>query len=542
MKKQNFLQGALILVFASLVVKIFGAIFKIPLTNIIGVNAMAYFNTAYGFYVIFYMISTAGIPVALSKLVSEAEAKKRIAEIKKIFKVSLLMFFTLGVIGTAIMIVFSKPYSSYVHLDGLHLSIFSISITLFFMCITSAYRGYFQGLKNMTPTAVSQVIGACGKLFIGLLVAKISADAGLPSHLIAALTLLGITTGSIGSTVYLYFYKRKCDRESAPPVCDADISTSKSREIFGKIVSIAIPITLSATILSLTNTIDTTTMIRCLVDGGVDTLNATNIMGAYTSMSVPINNLAPNLIYPFAISIMPAITSLIASGKENSVDSLMNSALRIASIITIPCSLGLIAFSNPIITLLFDSDEIISYNGTALTAIEISSLMLSVLAISIFFIAIVSVTNALLQAYGLEKKTIISTTVGILLKLVLNYMLIPNEAVGLFGAPIATVACYASISVINLFIIFKYTNYRPRVFKLTFKPLISALVSILISKTLYNLYFSSIGSFGVVFAILLTVILYFTAIFAMKTVTNDDILMLPKGKKIEKLLIKLKLL
>lgn len=539
MKKQNFLQGALILVIASMIVKIFGAIFKIPLTNIIGVEAMAYFNSAYGFYVIFYMISTAGIPVALSKMISEAEAKENKNEVKKIFRVSYILFFALGAIGSLIMILFSKQYSSYVHLDGLHYSIIAISTTLFFMCITSAYRGYFQGLKNMAPTAVSQVIGASGKLFIGLIVAYIATINGASPHMTAAFTLLGITTGSIGSTVYLAIYKKVCDKKDNMSFRSNGKSASH-KAILKKLVYIAVPITLSATILSLTNTIDTTLMIRRLTDGGFIKEEATKVMGAYTSMAVPLNNLSPNLIYPFAISVMPAITSMFVSGNKKEASAVITSTFRITSIIAIPCSIGLSVFSKPIVSLLYTNDETITFNGVTVAATELAGEMLSVLAISIFFISMVSMTNAVLQAYGQERKTIISTSVGIVSKIVLNYILIADNGIGIYGAPIATLVCYVIIMLMNFIFIIRYTEYKVQSSEMILKPLLSAAIGIGISAVLYNTICSFSEKLSVLIALCASVLLYFLIIFLVKGVKAEDVRMLPKGKKIENLLKKIK--
>lgn len=528
---------------ASMIVKIFGAIFKIPLTNIIGVTAMAYFNTAYGFYVIFYMISTAGIPVALSKMISEAEARNNKQEIKRIFTISYALFFVLGVIGSTIMILFSKKYSAYVLLDGLHYSIIAISTTLFFMCLTSAYRGYFQGMKNMFPTAVSQIIGASGKLFVGLLVAVLASSYGFKPHIVAALTLLGITSGSLGSTVYLCIYKRMCDKkDSANPLVLTDSEAPPHKELLKKLIIIAVPITLSATILSLTNTIDTTLMVGRLVHSGVLEEEAKKIMGAYTSMAVPLNNLSPNLIYPFAISVMPIITSMFVSGKRSDANTTITSMLRIVSIIAIPCSIGLSVFAKPIVSLLYSNKETVTYNDTTTLATSLSADMLSVLAISVFFIAMVSVTNAVLQAYGYEIKTIISTTAGIAVKIVLNYLLIGNTTTNVYGAPIATLSCYVVIMLLNFAFIVKYTKYTPDIVPIVAKPLISATVSVGAAAILFSFISSYSYKLTAILSVIVAIMLYFVVIFVIKGIKKEDILMLPKGNKIEAVLVKLKLI
>lgn len=544
MKKQNYLQGALILMMASLIVKVFGAVFKIPLTNIIGVTSMAYFNTAYGFYVVFYMISTAGIPVALSKMISAADARGNKREVEKIFKVSYWLFFILGVIGLLTMVLFSKEYSDYVKLDGLYMSIIAISPTLFFMCLISAYRGYFQGRKNMTPTAVSQVIGAVGKLFLGLIVAIIAVKNGAEDHMVAAYTILGITIGSVASSVFLSIYKKICDKKEDKS-SNSSLEVPSSKALLKRIVEIAIPITLSATILSLTNTIDTTLMIRRLSDSGVLVEEATKIMGAYTSMSVPLFNLSPNLIYPFAISVIPTITALFVNKKDDEAKKIISSTFRISSIIAIPCALGLSVFSRPIISLLYDNNETIHIplKSDAVSAVSIAAEMLSILAISIFFVSMVSVTNGVLQAYGKEKLTIISTSVGIVFKIVLNYILIGIPVINVYGAPISTLICYLVIMILNFYFLSTKCNCQPKPVQIVFKPLICAVIGVGIAALMYNFSYSHFDAkIATLISIFAAVIIYFVSIFLTKGIENEDIEMLPKGKKLLKLLKNLKLL
>ena len=529
---------------ASVIVKIFGAIFKIPLTNIIGVTSMAYFNTAYGFYVVFYMISTAGIPVALSKMISAADARGNKKEVAKIFKVSYWLFFILGVIGLLTMAIFAKTYSSYVKLDGLHMSIIAISPTLFFMCLISAYRGYFQGRKNMAPTAISQVIGAMGKLFLGLIVAIIAVKSGAKDYMVAAYTILGITIGSVAACAFLSIYKMVCDKKEETSE-DSSQKVPTSKALLKNIVEIAIPITLSATILSLTNTIDTTLMVRRLSVSGVAVEEATKIMGAYTSMSIPLFNLSPNLIYPFAISVIPTITALFVSKKDDEAKSIISSTFRISSIIAIPCALGLSVFARPIISMLYKNSETIfvPLKNSEVTAVSVAAEMLSILAISIFFVSMVSVTNGILQAYGKEKLTIISTSIGIISKIILNYILIGIESINIYGAPISTLICYFIIMILNFYFLVSNCNYRPKPTQIVFKPLICAVLGVGLSALIYNLIYSHFDTkITTIIAISIAVIIYFIAIFLVKGIEKSDIEMLPKGKKIIRLLNCLKLL
>ena len=541
MKKQNFVEGALILMIANLLVKVFGAIFKIPLTNIIGVEAMGYFNTAYGFYVIFYMISTGGLPVAVSKMISAADAKQNKKEVEKIFKISHALFFIFGAIGMVIMTIFASTYANYVKLEGLEWAIFAISPTLFFICLTSAYRGYFQGHKNMTPTAVSQVCEAIGKLVIGLILAFWATDKSYSPHIVAAFSLIGVTIGAVLSTVVLKVYKNLSVSVSS----NNPAAVSSGKKILKNLIIIAIPVTLSATVMSLTNTIDTTFMVKRLISAGFDSDAAKKIMGSYTSMSVPLFNLPPNLIYPFAISIIPALTSSIISGKRKESQSIMTSTFRIATIISVPCALGLSLFARPIISLLYTNKEIIYTNtkGIDITSVDVAAPLLSVLSVSIFFVSIISVTNSILQANGYETKTIISTISGILVKLALTLLLISNSAVGMYGAPLSTLISYIVITAFNLYFVAKYVGYIPNIKNVFLKPIIAGMISIGAGAGIQFLVFNNSSSpKSVVFTILICAVFYFALLFAFRGVEKEDILLLPKGEKIANILKKIKVI
>ncbi len=539
MKKQNFVEGAIILMIANLLVKVFGAIFKIPLTNIIGVEAMAYFNSAYGFYVIFYMISTAGLPVAVSKMVSSAEARENRRESELIFRIAYTLFFVFGLIGMIVMVVFASAYADYVKLDGLEWAIFAISPTLFFICLTSAYRGYFQGHKNMSPTAISQISEAIGKLVIGLVAAFWASRQGYEPHTVAAFALIGVTVGALVSTVILRIYKKI----SAVQPNSNPASVPSAKTLLKRLVIIAIPITLSATIMSLTNTIDTTFMVKRLIDAGYLKNEATKIMGSYTSMAVPLFNLPPNLVYPFAISIIPALTSTFVEGNEKESRSIMDSTFRIASIISLPCAFGLSVFSSPIISLLYSENELIRDGAVQLTSFSVASPLLSVLAISIFFVSMISVTNSILQSYGFELKTIYSTGFGIVAKLILTYVLIGNEKVGMFGAPLSTLICYFIIMLTNFYFVVKYTGYFPSVRKIFIKPMLSAVISVFVGWGLHTYILGEyLHGFSAIISIGICALMYFVLLFAFKGVEKTDIALLPRGEKITKILLKFKIL
>ena len=170
-KSQNLLQGASILAAAMIIVKLIGAVFKIPLGNILDGEAMGYFSTSYSVFSMIYAFSTAGLPAAVAKMVAEQSVRGRYQDIRKIRTLSVRLFFWLGIIGFVLMAAFSKLYVDLAGSENALLSVLAISPAIFFGCMMSAYRGYYEGLRNMTPTASSQVIEVIAKLIFGLALA-----------------------------------------------------------------------------------------------------------------------------------------------------------------------------------------------------------------------------------------------------------------------------------------------------------------------------------------------------------------------------------
>jgi len=181
-----FFSGVLVLTIANLLIKVIGLLFKIPITNIIGDEGMGYFNAAYTIYTWFYMISTAGLPVAVSVMISKGRTSGNFKEVKKIYKITMLLFVAIGLVGMLLMIFLSKSFADVMGSRSIYLSIIAIAPTLFFICISSAVRGYFQGYQNMFPTAVSQIIEALGKLILGILFANYAISKGYDLPMVAA--------------------------------------------------------------------------------------------------------------------------------------------------------------------------------------------------------------------------------------------------------------------------------------------------------------------------------------------------------------------
>ena len=244
--KQNFVHGALILMLSNIIVKAAGALFKIPLSNVIGDAAMGYFGTAYSIYSVCFLISTAGLPVAISRMVSSALAKKKNGEAEKIYQVSLLIFVVIGILGTAILFFGANALANITESPDLSVCIKTISPIMFFICLVSCTRGYFQGNQNMIPTAVSQVIEVMGKLGLGLFAGIFANRQGYSAPVVASFALSGVTLGVILSAVYMSFAKAVAKRDREVGLAD---NPRSGKSIAKELIAIAIPITISSSII-----------------------------------------------------------------------------------------------------------------------------------------------------------------------------------------------------------------------------------------------------------------------------------------------------
>lgn len=548
-KKQGFVHGALILMLSNIIVKAVGALFKIPLSNVIGDTAMGYFNSAYSIYSMCFLISTAGLPVAISRMIASSRAQGRHKEVDAIYRISLLIFMIIGLVGTSVLFFGADAIASLPGEPGLAIGIKAISPIMFFICLVSCIRGYFQGNQNMTPTAVSQVIEVMGNLCLGLTAGIFANRAGYAPHVVAAFALGGVTLGIVASAVYMAFAKWVADRDAETGLGGECLSR---RSLAKKLISIAIPITISSSVLSLTSVIDSMLAVRRLNEACVGVTYfavsdaipvAVTLYGAYMAKAVTLFNLPPTIIYPFAISIIPAISSADAVQDREKLDRTMDFTFRIVSVICLPCAIGLGVLAKPIIDLLFSSnDAIFLKDGVEFFSNSVVAPMLTILSAAIVFSGLISVSGAMLQAAGHERLSIISTSCGVAAKAICAWVLIGVPQIGHLGIPLSTLACYLIMFLFNMYFLSKFANYRLSFRKVLFRPLIAAVLCGITAMAAYlGLDRLLPSSLATLLAILVAALVYVFALFKIRGFDAEDVKMLPKGKTILKILIKLRL-
>lgn len=524
-KKQSFLQGAALLASAVVIVKIIGALYKIPLANIIDDAGFGYFNNAYDIYSVLLMISTAGLPVAMSRMIAEANSLGRYGQIRRIYQTCLGIFLLLGGIGSILMTCFSRQLANALNSPNSWAAIQALGPSALFMCITSSFRGYFQGQGDMAPTSISQVLEAICKLFIGLGLAWFMMKTQESVPLAAGGAILGVTAGSLVAMVYLYFRYRKAASvmpKRRGPVLSLGETTKQ-------LLSIAVPITIGAAGLQVITLIDTKLVLGQLTGPcGLTQAQADELKGIY-SFTQTIFNLPCAFIAPITISVIPSITEFLTLKNYRAARRTEESALRVLGLLIMPCAVGLVVLSNPILSLLR------GYTGENLV---IASRLLSVLGVCVVFNSIVLLTNAMMQAHGHASLPVINMFIGGIVKIIVNYILVGNPHVNIQGAPIGTLCCYVCITVLNLYTMRKCVRKAPDLVRCMFLPFVASVLMGVATFGTWKL-LSLVTHSRIVLCggpIVVAVAVYVLLVYKMKIITYQDCMLLPKGEQIAKFL------
>lgn len=526
-----FFSGVLFLGGANVLVKVIGLLFKIPMSYFLGDEGMGYFNAAYQIYTWLYMLSTAGLPVAVSILISECRAEGNAPRVRRIYRIAWYTFLLLGILSTAIMLFGARPLSLAIGSPDARFCMMAIAPTLLFICLSGALRGYFQGFLQMAPPAVSQVLEALGKLLVGILFATLAIRRGYALPVVAAAAISGLAVGEAAGFLYLLLSRRRYEKKQRffmLAETRGEKSAEPSRAILSRLVRIALPITASASVMSLTGLLDLVIVQRRLQSIGFSVAEATAFYGNYTTLVVPMFNLPPALIYPITTAVVPLLSAAVAAKNREGVAHAVQSVLRVASLISLPCALGLSLFARPILCLFFPLDMA-----------EAAAPLLSILALAVFFLSLLTVTNAVLQANGMAGKPMIAMSVGGAVKLVCSYLLIGVPAVGTAGVPLGTLLCYFAALCVNFYFILRHLRIDLSVAGILLRPAAAAFLSVGAARGLYAL----LGGEGaarpaVLLPIAVAALIYVAAIFLFRAVTERDLAVLPLPKKIKAYLYK----
>ena len=472
MANSKILKGTAILGIAGIFVKILGAVFRIPLTALIGTEGMAYYGYAYPLYSLFLVIATAGIPVAISRMVSERIASGDFSGAQRVFGVSRWLLLGIGIFAFAVCFFGAELIAEHVSKDmGAVLPIKAIAPALIFVPVMSAYRGYFQGRQNMNPTAISQFIEQIFRVAVGLILASLFVGKGL--ELAAAGATFGATVGSVAGLVVImmiYALNKKAINHHLRQSRSNQTHRRKKEKtvaIVKQILIIAIPITIGASILPLVNFADSAIVTRRLLDGGFSEIEARELWGQLSGYCNTMVGLPQVLTQAVAVAMVPAIAAAYKLKNKAEISENINLGMRISMIIGMPCAAGMIALAEPILLLLFSS-EAASASSAAPT--------LMIMCIGVPLMALLQTTNGILQGVNRQVLPMKNLAIGALAKIILTYILVAVPSLNIKGAAIGSVFVYGIALVLNLRDVKRYTKVKID-FMLTYaKPIIASVI------------------------------------------------------------------
>ncbi|MGN1107480.1 MAG: polysaccharide biosynthesis C-terminal domain-containing protein [Huintestinicola sp.] len=488
MKKQGFLYGSAVLIISALIVKVIGALFRIPLANMLGGTGMGYFSAAYGIFMPVYAISVTGLPTAAARAVSAASARGRADGGEAVKRTALSLFGAVGTAGTLIVILGAYPLCRFVSGDISAVpAVIAIAPSVLAGCLVSVYRGCAEGMRDMYPTAVSQVIEGSAKLVFGLSLCYgclyiadnapllflrltgcerlgISAEeAALPFASAAA--VFGITLSSFAGLIYMILRDRGERKQGT------DRLTPKEKAVIRKeLLKTAIPAAVSALVINLTSLIDLVTVMRslrtliksapwefsALLGSGIPYDEMPNfIYGSFTGLAVTVFNLVPSVTNMFGKSMLPAAAAAKASGNMKRLGECSGGAVLAAALVSVPAGLGITALAEPVLRTLFGGKEL---------EISVCADTMKVLGAAVPFVCISSAAFAVLQAADRADIPVKLMALGAALKLGGNLILTPIPTLGVTGAAISTLLCYFFICVMSLIMLKKYAAFEAREF------------------------------------------------------------------------------
>ncbi|MBE6629190.1 MAG: polysaccharide biosynthesis protein [Ruminococcaceae bacterium] len=521
--QRTFFSGVLLLTLSTVLVKLIGLFYKIPMLSYLGTEGMGYFNSAYEIYALFCVISTAGLPVALSVLISGAVARGEDTRAARIYRVTRAVFWLIGIGGTLVMWFFADAFCHVIKSDNALFCMRAIAPTVFLVCYSSALRGYFQGYQRMFPTAFSQLLESIGKLLFGLLLARYALQKGLDTPVVAAYAGVGLTLGTAVSTGYLMIAKARFHPTVAEEIQDGNEEQSARGGILGQLCRLAIPMTLGASLVSLTKLVDMTMILRRLQVIGLDEVAANEAYGSYTTLALSVFGLIPALVNSVALPLVPMLSAAIASGDRARQAQMVRISYLLTSLFAIPAALGLSAFAKPILFLLFKNES---------AAVETAAPLLSYLGISVFLSCMITATNSVLHAYQVVNRPILSMLAGAVVKVISAYLLIGSPTVAMAGAPVSTFLCNVTVVLLNLYFTASLCR-QPSVKEVFLRPLGASVGAVGISLAAY-LWASTRWGSGTLLtlsALLLTLALYLIFACLFGVFNEKDLSSIPLGKK-----------
>ncbi len=547
--RQTILQGAVILTVSTLIVKVIGAMFKIPLANILGGVGMSYFVSAYDVLIPIYSMTVTGLGVAVSRMVSESDGRGEPPE--NILMTARTMFLGVGLLAAALLFFGASVLTRLIGNPSAVLSVCCIAPSVLFSCLSSAYRGYFQGRHNMLPTARSQVVEALVKLMTGILLAwliysRLTAAAAAGTlgwqgtaqevqlrilQYAAAGAVLGVSLSTLCGLLFI----RRQYRQSAMEE-KGRFSGTDARKLW----RIALPIALTSLCANLTTVIDLSSVMNCLKNavrqGSGEILRMyagcippevtvevlpEYLYGSYSGLAVSIFNLVPAVTAGIGMSAVPAVAGYCAAGDDQNLQRSVESVMATTAAAAFPAGLGIFTFAGEILAFLYPHQ---------LMEAAIVAPTLRMMGLVSILIAFAGIFNNILQASGMEKTPLLALLIGGVLKMTTNFILVSRPWVNIHGVAYGSLLCYSFIVLYSALRWFGSGRPFARA-SVLLKPMLSAAICCVAARMVYDLILGHMGNgISLIFAIAAAGIIYIGLLFWLKFIKSAEICLGFSGK------------
>ena len=504
MNKQSLIKGSIVLGVAGILTRFLGLFFRWPLIMLIGDEGIGYYQMSYPLYM-FFIAMASGVPVAMSKMISEKNATNDMYGSFEVMKESAILMTIIGTGTTLILFFFAKPIIGFLKWDPkAYYSLIGISFAPIVISFVTIFRGFFQGLQNMTPSAISQIIEQIGRVIFGVGLAIVLLPRGIEYS--AGGAAFGATAGAILGGVFLYSKYNKIRKQYK-------VKKIKSNpEILNTILRIAIPISLGTTVASIMNLIDSILVPQKLLEAGFTNTQATILYAQLTGKASVIINIPLTISMAICTSLIPIIAEVFILKRQKELKSKIDISMKMAMVIAIPCTFGLFFLAEPVMKFIFPG----RFEG-----IEI----LKYLSLTIPFIIITQTTTAILQGTGNYIKPVINLLIGCVIKVILTLMLVPMGQINIYGAVIASFSAYTVISILNI-VTMKFTlKIKLSLYEILIKPAYASTIMMLFVIISYNIIYKNTTSNGIscLTSIFLGMIIYIILIMVFKVFNIEEV-------------------
>ncbi|MDD6045249.1 MAG: oligosaccharide flippase family protein [Clostridia bacterium] len=528
-KKTSFVQGAAILGAAGLLVKIIGAFFRIPLANAIGPIGTSYYEVVYPYYSGLLVISSSGLPTAISKMVSERITAGDYRGAHKVFTTAMKLLICVGIVTGALMFFGSSALASLSTLDKAHYSFKVLAPAMLVVSIMCAYRGYLQGMQRMGGTALSQVVEQVGKLAIGLTLAIKMMPMGPEFAAMGA--LIGVAVSELlALVVIIIIYNRY------RPAIRRRIEQSepyRPAPALRNLILLAVPITLGASISSLSGMVDSALIIRILLKLGYSQDTAQTAYSLLRTNVTTLVNMPGVLTMALAMSLVPAISAAVARRDRENVMNISRLGLKLALIIGLPCAVGLFVLARPILAML--------YPVLTEAQLDLAADLMHTASIGVIFLSLVQSMTGVIQGLGKPNVPLFNLFIGFLLKVVSLLIMMNIPSINIQGASVSTVICYAFAGLSDTIYALRRARIQLNVWDVVLKPLLSSLAMGGMVYLCYN-FIARMGheTMAVIISVFMGVCVYAVLAVYLKMFSKEELAYIPGGGKLRKLIYGIK--